>query len=82
MHAGVLECLFRLHKWPQGLDDNESHWRSGAPRLVRGITARHAREAAEQGVLPEAHLRGIMAVPGCAPGPYLYRNRIQPPCMS
>lgn len=64
LHAGVLELLLRLHKWPQGLPQ-EPQWPGLATRLVRGITAQHARDASNQSILGlEAHLRSIIAVPG------------------
>ena len=62
-HAGVLERLFQLHEWPHGLD-KDLKWLSESTRLIDGILAQHAREAHNQGVRFEEHIRNVLAVPG------------------
>ena len=62
-HAGVLDHLFRLHKWPQGFD-KAGKWSILATQLILNITAQHASNARDQGIQREEHTRNFLAVPG------------------
>ena len=55
--------LFRLHKWPHGFD-KELTWLCQATEMLEAITARHSREAHDQGVSREEHIRSVLAMPG------------------
>ena len=63
LRAGLLDCLSRLHKWPDGLDEKEE-WLAQATQIIRDIMARHVRDARNQGITPEKHVRKALSVPG------------------
>ncbi|CAL5227133.1 g10044 [Coccomyxa viridis] len=63
---GLLECLFRGHKWPDGLALKGLKWLTQAYQLTRDITERHSRDAHDQGISREDHVRNILTVPGSA----------------
>lgn len=64
LHAGILEYLFRLHKWPSGLERKDGKWLMHALHLLSNRLTQHAREALGLGIAPEDHVRSICAVPG------------------
>ncbi|CAL5223091.1 g5552 [Coccomyxa viridis] len=61
---GILEYLFRLHKWPSGLERKDGKWLMHALHLLSNRLTQHAREALGLGIAPEDHVRSICAVPG------------------
>ena len=61
--AGLLDCLTRLHKWPRGLYEHQD-WLAQASQVIRGSIAKHTRDACNQGITPEEHVRNVLAVPG------------------
>ncbi|CAL5227135.1 g10046 [Coccomyxa viridis] len=61
---GLLECLLRGHKWPDGLDLEGPKWLIQARQLIHDITTQHSRDACNQGVSREDLVRNIMTVPG------------------
>ena len=63
LHAGLQDCLLGLHTWWRDVGE-EPKWLAQAVQLVRNIFAQHAQEARDQGILPEDHLRSIIAVLG------------------
>ena len=63
LHAGVLELLLQLHKWPHGLG-KDLEWYARALRVISDVTAEHSRNACSRGISLERHVRSVLAVPG------------------
>ena len=63
LHAGVQELLHDLHEWPNGLS-KDSQWITEAAELVNDTMRKHARDASDQAMQPERHMRSVMAVTG------------------
>ena len=61
--AGLLDCLIRLHKWPRGLYEHQD-WLTQATQVTRDSIAKHTRDAHNQGITPEEHVRSLLGVPG------------------
>ena len=50
MHTGVLEVVFKSHKWPDGLEEG-TRWLDRAISVMQPIILEHARTASKQGYL-------------------------------
>ena len=63
LHVGVMECLLRLHKWPDGFGEDRG-WLNQATQAIHDITAQHVRQASASGIPLDEHIRSVLAVPG------------------
>ncbi len=64
MHTGVLEVVFKFHRWPDGLEEG-TEWLDCAVSVMQPLIFEHASTARKQGHLEFGpYIRQVSSVPG------------------
>ena len=63
LHAGVLDSVVGLHKWPTR-SDRDLVWLEKAEYLLLRALTKHAKDSHSQGLNVKEYTNKVLAVPG------------------